>query len=75
MCWGGAGFEPRTTDLQSGALPLSHLSSLEEERWLNKEERWLNLRRIAEPIYPTWVEETPARLQNNPLRLQIAFIT
>ncbi len=26
MCWGGAGFEPRTTDLQSGA-PLSHLSS------------------------------------------------
>ncbi len=27
MCWGGAGFEPRTTDLQSGALPLSHLSS------------------------------------------------
>ncbi len=25
--WGGAGFEPRTTDLQSGALPLSHLSS------------------------------------------------
>ncbi len=26
MCWGGAGFEPRTTDLQSGALPLSHLS-------------------------------------------------
>jgi hypothetical protein len=28
MCWGGAGFEPRTTDLQSGALPLSHLTSL-----------------------------------------------
>ncbi len=28
VCWGGAGFEPRTTDLQSGALPLSHLSSL-----------------------------------------------
>jgi hypothetical protein len=27
VCWGGAGFEPRTTDLQSGALPLSHLSS------------------------------------------------
>ncbi len=27
MCWGGAGFKPRTTDLQSGALPLSHLSS------------------------------------------------
>jgi hypothetical protein len=27
LCWGGAGFEPRTTDLQSGALPLSHLSS------------------------------------------------
>ncbi len=27
MCWGRAGFEPRTTDLQSGALPLSHLSS------------------------------------------------
>ncbi len=26
VCWGGAGFEPRTTDLQSGALPLSHLS-------------------------------------------------
>ncbi len=26
-CWGGAGFEPRTTDLQSGVLPLSHLSS------------------------------------------------
>jgi hypothetical protein len=25
MCWGGAGFEPRTTDLQSGALPLSHM--------------------------------------------------
>ncbi len=21
VCWGGAGFEPRTTDLQSGALP------------------------------------------------------
>jgi hypothetical protein len=30
VCWGGAGFEPRTTDLQSGALPLSHLSSLIE---------------------------------------------
>jgi hypothetical protein len=28
-CWGGAGFEPRTTDLQSGALPLSHLYSFE----------------------------------------------
>jgi hypothetical protein len=28
VCWGGAGFEPRTTDLQSGALPLSHLSSI-----------------------------------------------
>jgi hypothetical protein len=27
VCWGGAGFKPRTTDLQSGALPLSHLSS------------------------------------------------
>jgi hypothetical protein len=27
VCWGGAGFEPRTTDLQSGVLPLSHLSS------------------------------------------------
>jgi hypothetical protein len=27
VCWVGAGFEPRTTDLQSGALPLSHLSS------------------------------------------------
>jgi hypothetical protein len=27
VCWGEAGFEPRTTDLQSGALPLSHLSS------------------------------------------------
>ncbi len=27
VCWGGAGFEPRTTDLQSGALPLSHLFS------------------------------------------------
>jgi hypothetical protein len=28
VCWGGGGFEPRTTtDLQSGALPLSHLSS------------------------------------------------
>ncbi len=26
VCWGGAGFEPRTTDLQSGALPLSHLN-------------------------------------------------
>ncbi len=26
-CWGGAGFKPRTTDLQSGALPLSHLYS------------------------------------------------
>jgi hypothetical protein len=25
--WGGAGFEHRTTDLQSGALPLSHLYS------------------------------------------------
>jgi hypothetical protein len=24
ICWGGAGFEPKTTDLQSGALPLSH---------------------------------------------------
>ncbi len=30
MCWGGAGFEPRTTDLQSGALPLSHLTSTTE---------------------------------------------
>ncbi len=30
VCWGGAGFEPRTTDMQSGALPLSHLSSLIE---------------------------------------------
>ncbi len=29
VCWGGAGFEPRTTDLQTGALPLSHLSSYE----------------------------------------------
>ncbi len=28
VCWGEAGFKPRTTDLQSGALPLSHLSSL-----------------------------------------------
>jgi hypothetical protein len=28
VCWGGAGFKPRTTGLQSGALPLSHLSSL-----------------------------------------------
>ncbi len=28
VCWGGAGFEPRTTDLQLGALPLSHLSSI-----------------------------------------------
>ncbi len=27
-CWGGAGFEPRTTDLQSGVLPLSHLFSI-----------------------------------------------
>ncbi len=27
VCWGVAGFKPRTTDLQSGALPLSHLSS------------------------------------------------
>jgi hypothetical protein len=27
LCWGGAGFEPWTTDLQSGALLLSHLSS------------------------------------------------
>ncbi len=27
LCWGGAGLELRTTDLQSGALPLSHLSS------------------------------------------------
>jgi hypothetical protein len=27
VCWGGTGFEPRTSDLQSGALPLSHLSS------------------------------------------------
>ncbi len=27
VCWGGAGFEPRITDLQSGVLPLSHLSS------------------------------------------------
>ncbi len=27
VCCGGAGFIPRTTDLQSGALPLSHLSS------------------------------------------------
>ncbi len=26
MSWGGAGFEPRTTDLWSGALPLNHLS-------------------------------------------------
>jgi hypothetical protein len=26
--WRGAGFEPRTTELQSGALPLSHLSSI-----------------------------------------------
>ncbi len=25
--WGAAGFEPRTTDLQSGAILLSHLSS------------------------------------------------
>ncbi len=24
VCWGGAGFEPRTTDLQSGVLPLCH---------------------------------------------------
>ncbi len=29
VCWGEAGFEPRTTDLQSGALLLSHLSSSE----------------------------------------------
>ncbi len=28
ICWGGARFEPGTTDLQSGVLPLSHLSSL-----------------------------------------------
>ncbi len=28
VCRVGVGFEPRTTDLQSGALPLSHLSSL-----------------------------------------------
>jgi hypothetical protein len=28
LCWGGAGFEPRTTDLQSGVLALSHLSSI-----------------------------------------------
>ncbi len=27
VCWEGAGFEPRTTALQSGALPLSYLSS------------------------------------------------
>jgi hypothetical protein len=27
VCYGGSGFKPRTTDLQSGALPLSHLSS------------------------------------------------
>jgi hypothetical protein len=27
VCWEGAGFELRTTDLQSGALPLSHHSS------------------------------------------------
>jgi hypothetical protein len=33
MCCEGAGFEPRTTDLQSGALPLSHLSSL-VNNWL-----------------------------------------
>ncbi len=32
VCWGGAGFEPRTTDLQSGALPLSHLSSSGSDR-------------------------------------------
>jgi hypothetical protein len=36
VCWGGAGFEPRTTDLQSGALPLSHLSSLIEPPLLLK---------------------------------------
>ncbi len=29
VCWGGAGFKPRTTYLQSGALPLSHPSSFE----------------------------------------------
>ncbi len=28
VCWGGAGFEPRTNDLQSGALPLSLLLAL-----------------------------------------------
>jgi hypothetical protein len=33
VCWGGAGFEPRTTDLQSGALPLSHLSSLKMDAY------------------------------------------
>ncbi len=28
VCWRGAGLELRTTDLQSGALPLNHLSAL-----------------------------------------------
>jgi hypothetical protein len=36
VCWGGAGFEPRTTDLHSGAQPLSHLSSLIEPPLLLK---------------------------------------
>jgi hypothetical protein len=34
VCWGGAGFKPRTTDLQSGALPLNHLSNLDLKKLL-----------------------------------------
>jgi hypothetical protein len=32
LCWGGAGFEPRTTALQSGALPLSQYPHAELTR-------------------------------------------
>jgi hypothetical protein len=34
VCWGGAGFKPRTTDLQSGALPCYKMVQLQNSKCL-----------------------------------------
>ncbi len=75
VCWGGAGFEPRTTDLQSGALPLSHLSSLTEPPLLLTEPPLL----LTEPPLlltepPLLLTEPPLLLTEPPLLLHTVFI-
>jgi hypothetical protein len=55
VCWGEAGFEPRTTDLQSGALPLSHLSS--ELSHLSSK-----LSHLSSKIEPPLLQQTAALL-------------